>query len=375
MCSSLTRHEVAEKTMTETKAIDRFTKAIYHNCEISDAQGASIFSICGMALRLRDLNKWEKDLFPWQENNPSELIDWIDKKEQKWEKMGGQEFIPLPFFDQNFDPFDTLTINKAIAPFGLFYGAGYAHALKPTFFLAQIQETKQVNGVMVRVLKKELMRDLLTIPALNQDGEVVLRQDAARLFLWDQMAYLKKSGQRFLKFALRHSGLPDAGLESRKSHFDAILAIQRWTYIHHEIGELKDKVFHHKAFGQIISEFPQTPVELLARTVKDLLADTGPQGTLAHIISTGNVAALGFYAAFQDGLFRPLFPQLRKAVETYISVNDWDIIERAREQGFDTACQYANDLIGMFNQKKDNDTISKLAEEINQKLVQPLIVQ
>lgn len=371
----MTRQVAAAGAMSKCKGLDGFVNAIHHNCEISDAQGAAIFSICGMALRLRDLNKWEKRLYPWQENNPAELIDWIDKKEQMWEKIGEQAYTSLPLLGRTYDPFDTLAVNQAIAPLGLFYGAGYAHSLKPTFFLAQIQDTLNLNGVIVRVLDRELMRDLLTIPALNQDGEVVLRQDAARLFLWDQMAYLKKSGQRFLRFALRHCGLPDADLESRKSHFGSILAIQRRTYIHHEIGELKDQVFRHEDFREIINELPHTPVELLARTVKDLLADTGPEGTLAHIISTNSAAALGFYAAFQDGLFRPLFPQLRKAVEKYISVGEWEVIEQVRKEGFDTARQYAHDLTTLFQKRKGKKTPSAVADEINQKLVKPLTEQ
>lgn len=131
---------------------------------------------------------------------------------------------------------------------GLFYGAGYAHSLKPTFFLAQRQKTVFADDVPVQILDRELLRDLLTIPALNQDDEVVLRQDAARLFLWDQMAYLKKSGRRFLRFALRRCGLTDTDLESRKYHFETILSTQLPTYIHHEIGELKDQVLNRQVF-------------------------------------------------------------------------------------------------------------------------------
>jgi len=34
--------------------IDTFARQVLKNCEISDAQHAGLFSICGLALRLRD---------------------------------------------------------------------------------------------------------------------------------------------------------------------------------------------------------------------------------------------------------------------------------------------------------------------------------
>lgn len=119
--------------MTDNTPLEPFISAIGRNCDIADADGAAIFSICGMALRLRDLNKWEQGLPPWRENDPAVLLDWIDRKEQLWERVGGREFGPLPLMGSTFDPFDTIAINQALSPMGLFYGAGYAHSLKPTF--------------------------------------------------------------------------------------------------------------------------------------------------------------------------------------------------------------------------------------------------
>ncbi|MBU1341045.1 MAG: hypothetical protein KKE44_06170, partial [Proteobacteria bacterium] len=247
---------IGSDALTKDRNLERFIQTIQNNCDISDASGSGIFSICGMALRLRDLNKWEKGLNPWEENNPSEIVDWIDRKEQLWEKIEGQAFAPLTLFDREYDPFDTGAINKILSSLNLFYGAGYAHSLKPTFFLARIKDTRFLDEIPIVILEKELRRDLLTIPALNQDGTILIRRDAACLFLWDQMVYLKKSGQRFLQFALKQCGLPNTRLESRKIHFNSILSVQEQTYIHHEIGEMKDTVFDHRIFREIVSQFP-----------------------------------------------------------------------------------------------------------------------
>lgn len=353
--------------------LHEFRQAIQKNCDISDALGAGIFSICGMALRLRDLNKWEKGLKPWQENASEALLDWIDNKEQLWETFEGREFERLLLGDNRFDPFDTLEINRLLADCGYFYGAGYAHALKPTFFLAQIEEQYRINHINIMILGRELQRDLLTLPALNQDNTIVVRRDAARLFIWDQMAYLKNSGRRYLHFALRQCGLPDTGIEQRKKHFESILAVQEQTYIYHEVGEIKDKVFDHGIFRELISLFPYSTVELIVRTIKDLLADTGPDGTLWHMITTENAAQLGFYAAFQENLFIPLFPELRQAFEKFASRRDWEDIEAARQTGFRRSKQYAENLMEIYAHAPDANDLKAISDRINQKLVEPLL--
>ena len=354
-------------------ALKALKKIIQSNCDISDAQGSGIFSICGMALRLRDLNKWEKGFKPWEENDPGKLIDWIDRKEQKWETIEGQAFAPLTLLDQLYDPFDTVEINSILEPYGLFYGAGYAHSLKPTFFLAHIEETYKLAGIKIVALEKELIRDLLTIPALNQDNTIIIRRDAARIFLWDQMIYLKKSGQRYLHFALTQCGLPDTGIESRKNHFESILSVQEQTYIYHEIGEITETDLDHQTFRELVSLFPNSTVELITRTVKDLLADTGPHGPLQYIISTKNTAGLAFYVAFQDGLFKPMFPQLRAVFEKFASDRDWEGIEHTRQKGYAMARQYALDIVDIYNSASDKKSMDQVADQINNTLVQPLI--
>lgn len=353
--------------------LERLIETIRLNCDISDTQGSAIFSICGMALRLRDLNKWEQGLLPWQENDPAKLVAWIDEKETLWESLEGRPFEPLSLDGQTFDPFDTDAINEKLSPYELYYGAGYAHSLKPTFVLAALEKKYTQNGVPVIILGQEWVRDLLTIPALSQTGVVMIRRAAARLFFWDQMVYLKKSGQRYLKYALKNCGLKAISSKSRTEHFETLLTIQEQTYIHHEIGEIKDTVFEHETFRQIVSTFPHTIVELLARTAKDLLADTGPQGPLKHIIKSENAAALGFYAAFQDGLFLPLFPELRAAFEKFASTKDWQCIEESRIKGFETAKQYTGDLISIFNSNTDPNKPDVVAQTVQKRLIDPLI--
>lgn len=352
--------------------LDAFKAKLQKNCDISDVNGASIFSICGMALRLRDLNKWADHLEPWQENDPQKLVDWIDAKEQLWESLQDKPFERLPLCGTEYDPFDTVTINTVLMPHGLFYGAGYAHSMKPTFFLAKIKDRYQIEKTRVILLGKEFTRDLLTIPALNQDDAIIVRKESARLFFWDQMAYLKKSGHPYLHYALKQCGLSDTGVTSRKKNFETLLAQQMDTFIYHERGEIMDTTFDRNLFRQIVSRHPHTTVELITRTTKDLLADTGPFGTLQRVIETQNAAALGFYLAFQDGLFKPLFPELRQTFDQIGDRDiDWNDIAAAKEKGYQTAKTYTRLITGLYRNEKP----SRLVEKINNELVQPLIDQ
>jgi hypothetical protein len=49
----------------DDKELKSFTRQVLRNCDISDADHAGFYSICGLALRLRDLYKWENQLPPW----------------------------------------------------------------------------------------------------------------------------------------------------------------------------------------------------------------------------------------------------------------------------------------------------------------------
>ncbi|MBW1802332.1 MAG: hypothetical protein JRJ85_16580 [Deltaproteobacteria bacterium] len=54
-------------------------------------------------------------------------------------------------------------------------------------------------------------------------------------------------------------------------------------FIPYELDELKETAFDRETWRDIIANYPHTPIELLARTVKDLLADTNEHGVLQYI--------------------------------------------------------------------------------------------
>ena len=336
--------------------IARIRDTVLRNCDISDATHAGIYSICTLALRLRDLLKWERGLAPWEEENSNDTLDWIGEKEGKWAEVTETEFSPLSINGHSFDAFDTEAINRALLPQQLFYGAGYAHGLKPTFFLADCEKTEEKYGIPIYRLGRELARDLLTVPALTQDNCVLIRKQCARMFFWDQIAYLHKSGRPALDLALNSLGIHDTKPSSIRAGFDTAFGCQVNGYIHHELGEVEDSTFDRNIWQEIISVFPHTPVELIARVVKDILADTHPHGTLPWIVKEQEFAALCFYTAFRGSIAKKLFPQFETDFWTFSKTENWDDMALFVEDLRRSAKSYANTIMQRFIVgKKKND--------------------
>ena len=349
--------------------LDKVTQQVLYNCDISDGQNAGMFSICGLALRLRDLYKWENKLPPWEERDSADVLAWIEERENRWEQYSEKDFVDLTIGGKNFDPFDTLGINALLEPLHLYYGAGYARSLKPTFFLAAIVEKTSFNGDIVYTLAREMARDLLTIPALTQDGCVLLRQECARYFIWDKIFYINKSGRPALRFALDRCGLKTQQPKAVQRHLTGIVAAQKEIYIYHEIGELHDTVFEGDTWRQIIAAFPASPVEHLARAIKDLAADTNAFGTLQHIIKNRQAVSLAFYVAFLEGLVRAFFPELPVAFEQFMRTGDWEIIDHAVARGYRTAVDHAQLITEFYQAGMRKKDLPSAAKQIQQRLL------
>jgi hypothetical protein len=328
--------------------IDRLSRQVLCNCDISDARHAGIYSVCGLAMRLRDLYKWERRMAPWQEDEAAAVLDWIGVKEDLWENLLEADYRHLSMGEEEFEPFDTQNINAMLAAHRFFYGAGYAHNLKPTFVLADIDRQETVAGHKVCYLGREHARDLLTLPAFSQDGAVILRTEAARMFLWDQIVYISNSGRRALDLALTACGLPDSRTPTIRQHFDIVFRVQQHIHLRHEIGELEESVFDRKIWQALLADHPHTAVELLIRTLKDLLADTGPHGALTNLLKDRDTAALGLYMAFGNGINRLLSHELICAFDAFVQERQWDPMIAAARRLRQKVAEHAVRVMEMY---------------------------
>jgi Family of unknown function (DUF6866) N-terminal domain/Family of unknown function (DUF6866) C-terminal domain len=344
--------------------IEDIADQVLANCNIADSRYAGLFSICGLALRLRDLYKWEHRLEPWVENDSSEVLKWIGDKEEAWEELAEKEFEDIRLMGHRYDPFDVKGINEILEPYGFIYGGGYARSLKPSFFLAALETKKEISDIAAFILGREFARDLLTIPAFSQDNCIYIRKESARLFLWDQIFYVKKSGRHALKFGLEDYGLKSETPEDLHRNLYRITENELDTYIYHELGEIRNAIFDRTIWQEIIAAFPHTPIELLTRTIKDLLADTGEYGTLPHIIREKKTASLAFYVAFLESFTKLLFPHIIDAFQNFTQKRDWELIEKAVTEGYQSAKSGAEAIIDIYRTGREREDMEWVKNEI-----------
>ncbi len=352
--------------------LDPIIAQVNENCDIADANHAGLYSICGLALRLRDLYKWDMGLESWMEGDSPEVLEWIGEKERKWDKLAEKGVREITILGRQYDPFDTTAINNLLEPHGFFYGAGYARSIRPTFFLATIKEKREINGHRIYILGRELARDLFTTPAFSQEECILIRQESAQFFLWDNIFYIKKSGRHALRFALENCGVSDTRPAMLHAHLKRIAAAETEAYIYHELGEIQDTVFNRTLWREIIATFPHTPIELLARSVKDILADTNEYGTLRYICRERKTASLAFYVAFLDGLRKTLFPEIIEVFKLFMETRDWSLIEEATAIGHNTAQEYAETIINIYQSEKEKHGNKWIEAEISRRLLSPL---
>ena len=183
---------------------------------------------------------------------------------------------------------------------------------------------------------------------------MVLRAEAARTYLWDQMAYIQSAGRPALAFALAACcSLTDTDLKGIRNHLETISAIMASIYVRHELGELEDREFDRDIWRQMLADFPHTPVELLVRTLKDQLADTHPEGPLADLIARRSLAGIGFYAAFSGGWAPLLFKELKAAFNGFMESRDWSALQSAVAFSRRKAVDIIHDVLSIYRDGRD----------------------
>jgi hypothetical protein len=353
-------------------------KDIHHNCDISDARDHGVYSMCTMVLKLRNLYKWEKGIEPWDEPETPDLLDWIDAKENFWDTLSGADYQPIKIRETTCGPFEVEKLNTLFHGDGLYYGAGYGRSMKTIFFLAEFLEQRQVEGCPVVILGKERVREMAAPPAMVQDKIIIIKKDAIRYFFWDQIQELRSSNRNPLQQALQTYGLfknnkLDQNLLCQR--LDTIVENELNLFVYHEVGEILQDGISSSTLQTVISRFPGSIPEFICRGIKDILADTHPQGPLAYTIRRQRVSTLGFYLTFLDGLREKLFPELTEGWNHFIRNGDWKVIESARKQCHEKMLSIAStieSIADMANHKSDSAVLKLFENRVLQHLDIPI---
>jgi hypothetical protein len=319
--------------MSSVNDLNPFVRDIQYNCDVSDARDHGIYSMCTMVLKLRNLYKWENNLQPWEEPESAALLDWIEAKENYWASIADKSFRSLSPAGKCVDPLELEQINAALGNNSIVYGAGYGRSMKTVFFLAEKLEQRKVEGCPVLILGRELAREMASPFAMVQDGQIIIRRESLRFFFWDQIQEVRSSCRSSLRQALQYHGVSQDGVLDQdlfKNSLDTIVDQEMNLFLYHEVGEILQTTLKSEVLRTLIGHFPGSVIEFVTRAMKDILADTHPQGLLSYVIGEKREATLGFYLTFLDGLREKLFPEIKTAWQSYLADGNWAHIERAR---------------------------------------------
>jgi len=327
--------------------MDALLEDIKFNCDVSDARYWGYFSICGLLMRYRDLFRSERGLAPWDPIPRQEIAGWIGRKESRWAELEGCDFRDLTFRGAAYPSFDSAGINQALEGDGYVYGAGYSMYLKPTFFLGHVSSVDLVEGHTVHTTDRELVRDLLTAPAMLQERSIVIRLEPFRALLWDKFTELRPDCGPALSNAFREYGIT----QGQSVNSDLARQLEHMTVAYspflllHELAESREAVPQWK---ELLTHAGDRKTEHFLRAVNDLVADASDAGPLRRIVETRDRGALGLFIGLIDGYRRLLFPEVRDAYGRFLRDGAWELVEEARRNGHDRFVALRRKVLALF---------------------------
>lgn len=306
----------------------RLVQCVQRNCHIADARHAREMTLCDYLLEMREFYRWENEVPLARALPRQELGSWISEREALWDALQADDLAPLRVGEHSYDAFEVDAINAALVPQGLVYGGGYGRFGKPHFFLAQLERHEQRQGLRLFVSGCEYARDISAAPASLLDGAVFLRRDALRRWLWEKVEiWGVRKADGALKSALECYGFAadaEAGLER-------MVECEAETLILHELGEAMAEPLLGGAWRDLVASFTGRRAEILARAVRDNLADC--LSTLPRLIERNAAASIHFYFASFEGMRSELFPLLAQAYRRWRETGSTDALRKAVQAG------------------------------------------
>lgn len=303
---------------------------VQHNCHISDARHARNYSLCIYLLKMREYFRWEMG-FGYDERLPEkQLGDWLVERERLWGDLEEQDYRPIEVSAQAYAPFEPEIINVQLLPSGLVYSGGYGGLSKPHFFLAELHAMEQRHGRRILVTGREYARDLTAPPAMTLHGEVYVRRESLRRMLWEKIEEWRWRRQDNAMARAMAFYPVDTALESA---LDAMTTTETEAVVLHELGEVEAGQLFGSVWERMLNAIWHTRAELLARAVRDHLADC--LTTLPTLLAEERRASLHFYFANLSGMRQVIFPALASAYREWLETGSLaplqDTVSRGQE--------------------------------------------
>ena len=295
------------------RALELLAETVQYNCHVSDARHGADDSLCIYLMKMREYYRWEKGLPYGASLERDQVGDWLADRERLWEALEGAELKPIALDGETFDPFDADAINARLAGQGLVYSGGLGRRAKPHFFLGDLECRELSGDCALYVVADEYARDLAAPPAMTQGRTIYLRRESLRRLLWERLEGWRWArpdnalGRAFACYDFE--GALDDSL-------DAMTDREIRTLLLHEQGEVAAGLRLGDDWERMLLHLSQTPAELMARAVRDHLADC--LVTLPALAEGADPASIHFYIGNLTGMRKEIFPGLLDAYRDWV---------------------------------------------------------
>lgn len=344
--------------------IRELIKQVQFNCELASLRQAGTFSVCGLAMRLRDLYKWEHGLLPWQEGDSEDVLRWIGKKEEYWESIEHMSYRDISVRGRTIQPMDMESLNTIINTQGLLYGAGLGEGITPSFFLADLDSEQKISDIRVSILSREHARDLIGTPAMARERHILIRKEALSFYVWNSILFARKENKKDFLECFRSFGLNEWNYEEIKRLIPAVVEENIMAFVYHEMGEIRDNIIDLDTYHALVKKYQRTFVEFFLRSLRDLMADTNEYGRLCWIVQTKNYQALALSMALLDDFRKNIYCQIRQAYIEFSSDRSWMRIENAIKENREMGKELLDKSISIL--ETSNKSQSEIIELLRQ---------
>ncbi|MBK1722927.1 Sfum_1244 family protein [Thiocystis violacea] len=292
-------------------------ETVQYNCDISDARHGADDSLCVYLMKMREYFRWERRLPFGAPLERQQVGDWLQAREQLWETLEQAPLRPIEIRGQSYDPFDADAINGQLGAHGLAYSGGLGRQAKPHFVLGDLERRQDSAGCTVFILAKEYARDLTAPPAMTLGQSIFVRRESLRRLLWEKLESWRWSrpdnalGRAFACYDFEHA--LDASLDAMTDH-------EIRTLLLHEQGEQLAGEHLGEAWNAMLMDLSRTPAEIMARAVRDHLADC--LVTLPALAESQETASLHFFVGQLTSMRKEIFPSLRRTYEQWLENHD-----------------------------------------------------
>ncbi len=303
--------------------------SVQHNCDIVDARHGSDYGICTYLLKMRELYRWQLGLPLGARLGKDEVGDWLSRREDHLESLEQAEFVQLRIGDRVVDPFDADSVNRSLVEEGLIYSAGLVDGARPQFFLAELeQERSGAQGFVLRVSGRELARCLNAPPAMTLGSSIFLRRESLRRFLWEKYeSWLWQRPDNAMARAVACYPFENALGQALDAMTEAEMAVIEA----HERGEHQVGLDLGDGWELMLHDLSLTPAELMARAVRDHLADC--LHTLPMLLEQDREPSLHLFMANLGAMRKQLFPALHRAYAEWLETGDKSVFARPIRAG------------------------------------------